>query len=237
MNSLSSFGKLIGNKDAELLISSPTPLNKPFSQLLNYLFTDIIGSSLIYKEKGSEEGLALAVAKFEFAKEAKNQLVNPEVMAFVKTMGDAIMAISYCPAALVKFVCELNTKIVDFNKQRTIEEPNLYCRFTAHSGPCLIYKPALSKTNDCFGETINFTARLEGSNKKITKRKLTEGHAVNFPFLVSDEFFLEIFKNTDAIATNEIEACLQRFEEVQIDEIREHEGKKFKGHFCILDSL
>ena len=179
------------------------------------LFTDIIDSSITYVTKSDEQGLKVAIKKFDLAIEAREVTKTSESIRFLKTMGDAIIVISDNPVSVFNFILAFAGLINKQNSENFKEK--FFIRFTAHCGPALAYKHSIGTVTDCFGQTINTAARFEGENKKIVEG--LEDASKKFPILISDEFYSQIkLKDTG------IDTLLKKLTEKQVS-IKEYNMK------------
>lgn len=114
------------------------------------LFTDIVGSTAMYAERGDPAAFM----------EVKNHFdeVFPVVArhrgAVVKTIGDAVMAAFSDPLDAVKASKEIHAC---FPPGRTDSTTRL--RISLNSGPCIAVK--LNTGVDYFGQTVNLAAKLQ----------------------------------------------------------------------------
>lgn len=185
------------------------------------LFTDIIGSSQIYHSKGDSEGLLIATQKYEIA----NKLCHSEKylnhIKIIKTMGDALFIICEDTTLAYSFTKDLISEI----KVQTRDcDFNLRIRATLHYGNFLVYTPPVQNTVDCFGESINNAARLEGENKRLIIEHFNsedDNEWNEYPILMSGDFFSELSKTT-TFEDNSIKMCKAK--------IREYNEKKFLAY-------
>ncbi len=114
------------------------------------LFTDIVGSTAMYAERG--DPAAFMTVKNHFGE------VFPVVAryrgAVVKTIGDAVMAAFSDPLDAVKASREIHAC---FRPERTDSATRL--RISLNSGPCIAVK--LNTGVDYFGQTVNLAAKLQ----------------------------------------------------------------------------
>ena len=114
------------------------------------LFTDIVGSTAMYAERG--DPAAFMTVKNHFGE------VFPVVArhrgAVVKTIGDAVMAAFNDPLDAVKASKEIHAC---FPPGRKDSETKL--RISLNSGPCIAVK--LNTGIDYFGQTVNLAAKLQ----------------------------------------------------------------------------
>lgn len=115
------------------------------------LFTDIVGSTRFYHQKGDTG--AFSEVRQHFVQVYK--IVREHKGAVVKTIGDAVMASFSSPLEAFLASQELQEYFSDSN-----EETSIRIRITLHTGPCLAVN--LNSNIDYFGNTVNFAAKLQG---------------------------------------------------------------------------
>lgn len=115
------------------------------------LFTDIVGSTAYFEQRGDVEGLALV--------HRHNDLLFPLVDAHggrkVKTIGDAIMAVYPSAAQATSSAQAMMRALVDEAKA-TSREP-IHIRIGIHWGS------VLKDGDDVFGDTVNVAARVNSA--------------------------------------------------------------------------
>jgi class 3 adenylate cyclase/carbon monoxide dehydrogenase subunit G len=116
------------------------------------LFTDLRGSTDLYRDIGDAPAFGLVMEHFAVLREA----IDAEGGALVKTIGDAVMAAFRRPAPAL---CAMLVA------QRRLAAPAgglrpLSLKAGIHSGPCIAV--TLNERLDYFGSTVNAAARLEG---------------------------------------------------------------------------
>jgi class 3 adenylate cyclase len=112
------------------------------------MFTDLRGSTKLYREIGDAPAFGRVREHFEVLERA----VNTEGGSIVKTMGDAIMAAFRNPSSAVRAI---------WNVQRELSsrgQPPLSIKVGIHHGPCIVVN--LNDRLDYFGSTVNISARL-----------------------------------------------------------------------------
>lgn len=117
---------------------------------LTLLFTDLRGSTKLYREVGDAVAFGLVMSHFDILRDA----VAAEGGAIVKTIGDAIMAVFQRPASALKAV---------IRAQRMLAMPPnntrpLMLKVGMHAGPCIAV--TLNEKLDYFGSTVNAASRL-----------------------------------------------------------------------------
>jgi len=118
---------------------------------LAILFTDLRGSTRLYREIGDAPAFGLVMDHFDVLRD----LVNAEGGVIVKTLGDSIMA---------AFPHPLDALRAALNAQHTLANPSergiaLRVKAGIHYGPCIAV--TLNDRLDYFGSTVNIAARLE----------------------------------------------------------------------------
>ena len=119
---------------------------------LTVLFTDLRGSTQLYREIGDAPAFGCVMNHFDVLREA----IAEEDGALVKTIGDAVMAVFRRPAGAMRAF---------LRAQQILASPPegqrpLMLKVGIHSGPCIAV--TLNGRLDYFGCTVNLAARLEG---------------------------------------------------------------------------
>ena len=119
---------------------------------LTMLFTDLRGSTQLYREIGDAPAFGRVMSHFDVLRDA----IKEEDGGVVKTIGDAVMAVFRNPAAALRAILKA---------QRILAAPPdgslpLMLKVGIHSGPCIAV--TLNDRLDYFGGTVNMAARLEG---------------------------------------------------------------------------
>jgi class 3 adenylate cyclase len=119
---------------------------------LTVLFTDLRGSTQLYREIGDAPAFGRVMNHFDVLREA----IASEGGALVKTIGDAVMAVFRRPAAALRAILKA---------QAVLGKPPegvcpLRLKVGIHAGPCITV--TLNDRLDYFGCTVNMAARLEG---------------------------------------------------------------------------
>lgn len=117
---------------------------------LTVLFTDLRGSTRLYREIGDAPAFGLVMSHFDILKAA----IAAEEGAIVKNIGDAVMAVFRRPAAALRAL---------LRAQRRLALPAdggrpLLLKVGVHSGPCIAV--TLNDRLDYFGTTVNAASRL-----------------------------------------------------------------------------
>lgn len=119
---------------------------------LTVLFTDLRGSTQLYREIGDAPAFGRVMSHFDVLRE----VIAEEDGALVKTIGDAVMAVFRRPAAALRAILKA---------QQALASPPegvrpLMLKVGIHAGPCIAV--TLNDRLDYFGCTVNMAARLEG---------------------------------------------------------------------------
>jgi class 3 adenylate cyclase len=119
---------------------------------LTILFTDLRGSTKLYRDIGDAPAFGRVMRHFDILR----QCISEEDGALVKTIGDAVMAVFRRPAAAIRAI---------FKAQEQLVHPPdgslpLFLKVGIHTGPAITV--TLNERLDYFGGTVNMAARLEG---------------------------------------------------------------------------
>ncbi len=114
------------------------------------LFTDVRGSTKLYREIGD----AVAFARIREHFDTLRAAVIRENGVLVKTMGDSVMAVFETPAAGVRAVM----RAAELLGEAPDGVQAVQVKAGLHYGPCLAV--TLNDTLDYFGSTVNIAARL-----------------------------------------------------------------------------
>jgi len=120
---------------------------------LAILFTDLRGSTKLYREIGDAPAFGLVMNHFDVLKRA----IADEQGTIVKTIGDAVMAVFFKPSGAIRAMLRAQRELAQPTREG--ERP-LTLKAGIHYGPCIAVN--LNDRLDYFGSTINFAARLEG---------------------------------------------------------------------------
>ncbi|HEX7998898.1 MAG TPA: DUF5939 domain-containing protein [Pyrinomonadaceae bacterium] len=119
---------------------------------LTVLFTDLKGSTQLYREIGDAPAFGTVMNHFDVLRAS----IAEEDGALVKTIGDAVMAVFRRPAGALRSIMEAQRKL---SAPPTGMRP-LLLKVGIHYGPCIAV--TLNGRLDYFGCTVNMAARLEG---------------------------------------------------------------------------
>lgn len=112
------------------------------------MFTDLRGSTKLYREIGDAPAFGRVREHFEILERA----VDSEGGSIVKTMGDAIMAAFRNPSSAMRAIWNVQKELTSRG------EPPLSIKVGIHHGPCIVVN--LNDRLDYFGSTVNISARL-----------------------------------------------------------------------------
>ncbi|MGD0724940.1 MAG: DUF5939 domain-containing protein [Spirochaetia bacterium] len=121
---------------------------------ITILFTDLKGSTALYERIGDLQAFSLVHQHFE----RLGTVINECSGAFVKTIGDAVMASFLNPVDAVKAALEMNKEIARFN--RAFTRRDLILKIGIHKGACIAV--TLNDRLDYFGQTVNTASRVQG---------------------------------------------------------------------------
>jgi class 3 adenylate cyclase len=122
---------------------------------LTILFTDLRGSTRMYREVGDATAFGQVMDHFDVLKTA----IADEEGALVKTIGDAVMAVFRRPVAAVRAIHRAQEALAN---PPTGMKP-LVLKAGIHNGACIAV--TLNERLDYFGSTVNIAARLEGQSQ------------------------------------------------------------------------
>jgi len=120
---------------------------------LAILFTDVVGSTAMYRAGGDAPAFRTVSDHFE----AIRAVVAGRGGAIVKTIGDAVMAVFDDPEACFDAAVHLDAAV---SHLRCADRP-VRLRVGFHAGPCIAMRA--NDRLDYFGSTVNLAARLEGA--------------------------------------------------------------------------
>jgi class 3 adenylate cyclase len=121
---------------------------------ITILFTDLKGSTALYERIGDLKAFSLVHQHFD----QLGRVITKNSGAFVKTIGDAVMASFLSPVDAVKAGLEMIREIAKFNRSFTTRDVIL--KIGIHKGPCIAV--TLNDRLDYFGQTVNVAARVQG---------------------------------------------------------------------------
>jgi len=121
---------------------------------LAVLFTDLRGSTQLYREIGDAPAFERVLEHFEVLRRSVDQHAGAQI----KTIGDAIMAAFLDPAQGVAAGLEILRGMAQLNQTRT--DFPLRLKLGLHTGAAIAV--TLNERLDYFGTTVNIASRLEG---------------------------------------------------------------------------
>jgi class 3 adenylate cyclase len=120
---------------------------------LTILFTDLKGSTALYERIGDLKAFSMVRQHFD----KLGRVIRENSGAFVKTIGDAVMASFLNPLDAMKAALEMNREINRFN--RAFSSRDMILKIGIHKGPCIAV--TLNDRLDYFGQTVNTAARVQ----------------------------------------------------------------------------
>jgi class 3 adenylate cyclase len=167
---------------------------------LTVLFTDLRGSTQLYREIGDAPAFGCVMNHFDVLREA----ISEEEGAMVKTIGDAVMAVFRRPAgALRAFLAAQQVLASPIDGKRP-----LLLKVGIHTGPCIAV--TLNGRLDYFGCTVNLAARLEGLS--------SGGDVVISSAVHADPEVAEMIYGAEAeLTASRFEKMLKGFDEEQFE--------------------
>ena len=119
---------------------------------LAVVFTDLRGSTRLYREIGDAPAFGRVMSHFDVLRQA----IAAEDGALVKTIGDAVMAVFRSPLAALRAILAARQALASSSQAA----PPLCLKAGIHYGPCIAV--TLNDQLDYFGATVNIAARLVG---------------------------------------------------------------------------
>jgi len=120
---------------------------------LTFLFTDLKGSTALYRRVGDLAAYHLVREHFQLL----TQIVAAQGGAIVRTIGDAVMATFPMPAQAVAAALQMREGMLKLNEQH--KRDDLLLKIGIHEGPCLAV--IQNGRQDYFGQTVNIAARVQ----------------------------------------------------------------------------
>jgi class 3 adenylate cyclase len=167
---------------------------------LTVLFTDLRGSTQLYREIGDAPAFGCVMNHFDVLRAA----IAEEDGAMVKTIGDAVMAVFRRPAGALRAF---------LTAQQALASPPegkrpLLLKVGIHTGPCIAV--TLNGRLDYFGCTVNMAARLEGLS--------SGGDVVISSAVHADPEVAEMIYGAEAeLTASRFEVMLKGFDEEQFE--------------------
>ena len=116
------------------------------------MFTDLEASTSMYERVGEASAYARVREHFELLR----KVVAAEDGTFVKTIGDAVMAVFNEPDRAVVAAFRMHEGI---RKDNQVRKPALSLKIGIHQGTCFAVN--LNETLDYFGTAVNVAARIQ----------------------------------------------------------------------------
>ena len=118
------------------------------------LFTDLKASTALYDRIGDMKAFDLVRVHFGHLRDS----ISANSGAFVKTIGDAVMASFHDPLDALMAALDMQARIARFNEEAGDDLIGL--KVGAHVGTCLAV--TLNGRLDYFGQAVNIAARVQG---------------------------------------------------------------------------
>ena len=118
------------------------------------LFTDLKASTALYDRIGDMKAFDLVRMHFGHLRDS----ISANSGAFVKTIGDAVMASFHDPLDALKAALDMQARIARFNREAGDDLIGL--KVGVHVGTCLAV--TLNGRLDYFGQAVNIAARVQG---------------------------------------------------------------------------
>jgi class 3 adenylate cyclase len=119
---------------------------------MTLLFTDLLGSTRMYREIGDAPAFGCVMNHFDILRDA----VSAHEGAVIKTIGDSVMAVFPRPVEALKALAAAQ----DLLASPPAGSRPLLLKGGIHYGPCIAV--TLNDRLDYFGSSVNFAARLAG---------------------------------------------------------------------------
>jgi hypothetical protein len=126
---------------------------------LTILFTDITGSTAMYKRLGDIRAYNLVRDHFDVLFH-EIEICQGIV---VKTIGDAVMAAFPSPDHALRAALAVQHSIGQFNETRTTEDGVILVKIGLHTGSAIAVN--LNNTLDYFGNMVNLAARIQSKSR------------------------------------------------------------------------
>jgi class 3 adenylate cyclase len=153
---------------------------------LPLMFTDLRGSTQLYRELGDASAYALVRDHFELLQET----IARHGGGVVKTIGDAVMAAFPTPREAMACALDIHRGLAAFNRGR---ENQVYLKIGLHSGPCIAVR-SYDERLDYFGSSVNLAARTHGmstgADVTVTETMLQDPHVAELVENLDQERFV-----------------------------------------------
>ena len=121
------------------------------------LFTDLKGSTALYRRVGDAAAYRLVRNHFAFLTE----VVRDHEGSVVKTIGDAVMAAFHDDHQAVRAGLTIQQRVAAFNRENGLAD-GLVIKLGIHAGPTIAV--TLNDRLDYFGSVVNMASRLQGQS-------------------------------------------------------------------------
>ncbi|PYS94055.1 MAG: hypothetical protein DMF64_01770 [Acidobacteria bacterium] len=167
---------------------------------MTIVFTDLRGSTRLYREIGDAPAFGAVMSHFDILRET----VDEEEGALVKTLGDAIMAVFRRPAAALRAMLKAQRRLANPPEGT---RPFLL-KVGMHTGHCIAVN--LNGRLDYFGSNVNIAARLE---------PLSSGQDIIISTAVRDDPKVTVMIEApeNGLQIEPVEAMLKGFDEERIE--------------------
>jgi class 3 adenylate cyclase len=164
------------------------------------LFSDLVGSTQLYENKGDANAFRLVQEHFE----VMIPIIRHHQGGVVKTIGDAVMAVFTESTAAFQASLAILQAFAQRNTQHQPED-HIIIKLGLHRGPCIVLN--LNERLDYFGNTVNRAARIQGLSQgndivmSATLFQEIQPLLVNYPGLQTVVFTAELkgIKNTNSL--------------------------------------
>jgi class 3 adenylate cyclase len=138
------------------------------------LFTDLVGSTALYAQRGDPRAYHLVRLHFD----ELFRVADEQGGLMVKTIGDAVMAAFQTPGAAMRAAQAMLQAVAALNARAQLRgEEQLILKVGVHAGPSL--SVTLNGQPDYFGTTVNLAARVQrlsqGGDVVFTQEVLADG--------------------------------------------------------------
>lgn len=128
------------------------------TQRVAVLFTDLVGSTALYRQLGDARAFRFVWGHFD----ALRTVLEREGGVLVKTIGDAVMAVFLEPAAALRAAAGLHAAMAGVSRREGLH-PSVGLRVGLACGPA--FAVTLNERLDYFGTTVNLAARVQGESR------------------------------------------------------------------------
>ena len=125
---------------------------------LTLLFSDLRGSTALYKQIGDAAAYALVREHFKVMQD----VIRRHHGGIVKTIGDAVMAVFFSAPEALECCFEIQHAFVELWKHRP-QMAAMVVKLGFHRGPCIAVN--FNNRVDYFGTTVNLAARIQNESR------------------------------------------------------------------------